>query len=139
MAGDLVRFGVSLEGPLLEDFDRLIVEKGYASRSEAIRDLIRGILVEEDWRALKGEQVATLTLVYNHHLREINDRLTDMQHRHHDLIVCSQHVHLTAHNCLEVIVLRGPAADIQEAASRLIATRGVQHGKLTMTTTGRSG
>jgi len=138
VAGELVRFGVSLEGSLLDDFDRLIEEKGYASRSEAIRDLIRSTLVDEDWRALKGEQVATLTLVDNHHLREINDRLIDMQHSHHDLIVCSQHVHLTAHNCLEVVVLRGPAADIQEAASRLIATRGVQHGKLTMTTTGRS-
>ncbi|NQT87721.1 nickel-responsive transcriptional regulator NikR [bacterium] len=138
MAGELVRFGVSLEGPLLEDFDRLIEEKGYGSRSEAIRDLIRGCLVDEDWRSLTGEQAATLTLVYNHHLREINDRLTEMQHHHHGLIVCSQHVHLTENNCLEVIVLRGPAADIQEAASRLIATRGVQHGKLTMTTTGRT-
>jgi len=138
MAGELVRFGVSLAGALLDDFDRLIEEKGYGSRSEAIRDLIRGCLVDEDWRTLKGEQVATLTLVYNHHVHEINDRLTDMQHDHHSLIVCSQHVHLTAHNCLEVIVLRGPAAHIQEAASRLIATRGVQHGKLTMTTSGRT-
>lgn len=135
---DLVRFGVSLEGPLLDDFDRLIEQKGYGSRSEAIRDLIRDRLVQADWSKLSGEQVATLTLVYNHEYRELTDRLTDMQHGHHGLIVCSTHVHLTAHTCLEVIVLRGSAAEITRIADKLIATRGVQHGKLAMTTLGRS-
>ncbi|MFP4058743.1 MAG: nickel-responsive transcriptional regulator NikR [Candidatus Brocadiia bacterium] len=134
---ELVRFGVSLEESLLQDFDRVIEEKGYASRSEAIRDLIRNYLVETDWRALQGEQAATLTIVYSHHVRELSDRLTDMQHRYHHLIICSTHVHLTEHNCLEVIVLRGQAAEMQAVANRLIATRGVQHGKLTMTTLGR--
>jgi CopG family nickel-responsive transcriptional regulator len=135
---DLVRFGVSLEEPLLRDFDRLIDEKGYGSRSEAFRDLIRDALVQADWTKLKGEQVATLTLVYNHEYRELTDRLTDMQHDSHSLIVCSTHVHLTAHTCLEAIVLRGEAAAICKIADKLIATRGVQHGKLTMTTLGRS-
>lgn len=135
---ELVRFGVSLEGDLLAEFDRRIDEKGYPSRSEALRDLIRDYLVQADWSKLSGEQVATLTLVYNHEYREITDRLTDMQHDSHGLIVCATHVHLTAHTCLEVIVLRGPASDITRVADRLIATRGVQHGKLTMTTLGRS-
>ena len=134
---ELVRFGVSLEDNLLADFDRQIEEKGYASRSEAFRDLIRDFLVQADWSKLSGEQVATLTLVYNHEYREITDRLTDMQHDSHGLIVCATHVHLTAHTCLEAIVLRGPAAEICKIADRLIATRGVQHGKLTMTTLGR--
>ena len=135
---DLVRFGVSLEEPLLADFDRLIEEKGYTSRSEAFRDLIRDYLVQADWSRLTGEQVATLTLVYNHEYREITDRLTDMQHDTPGLVVCTTHVHLTTHTCLEVIVLRGEAAQISKIADKLIATRGVQHGKLTMTTLGRS-
>jgi len=134
---DLVRFGVSLEGSLLEDFDRLIAQKGYASRSEAIRDLIRDALVQAEWAAAKGEQAATLTLVYNHHVREISDRLVDLQHDFHDLIVCTTHVHLTAHTCMEVLVLRGKGSRIRQAADRLIATRGVQHGKLTISTLGR--
>jgi len=133
----LVRFGVSLEGSLLSDFDRLIEEKGYASRSEAIRDLIRDALVEAEWAAPAGEQAATLTIVYNHHVREISDRLVDLQHDFHDLIVCTTHVHLTAHTCMEVLVLRGKGTRIRRAADRLIATRGVQHGKLTMSTLGR--
>lgn len=136
--GELVRFGVSLEDSLLQDFDRLIDEKGYPSRSEALRDLIRDYLVQADWGKLRGEQVATLTLIYNHEYRDLADRLTDMQHDSHALIVCSTHVHLTAHTCLEVIVLRGAAADIMKIADKLIATRGVQHGKLTMTTLGRA-
>ena len=135
--GELVRFGVSVEADLLGDFDRLIEEKGYANRSEALRDLMRDALVQADWAALKGEQAATLTLVYSHHVREINDRLTEMQHDYTDLIVCTTHVHLTAHTCLEVVVLRGQPGDLRRMADRLIATRGVQHGKLTMTTLGR--
>jgi len=134
---ELVRFGVSIEEPLVADFDRVIAEKGYTSRSEAFRDLMRNYLVEADWTALRGEQAATLTLVYNHEFHEIGDHLTDMQHSHQDLIVCSTHVHLTGHTCLEVIVMRGEAAEIRRVADRLIATRGVQHGKLTMTTLGR--
>ncbi|MBM4035318.1 MAG: nickel-responsive transcriptional regulator NikR [Planctomycetes bacterium] len=136
--GELARFGVSLEADLLRDFDEVIAAKGYPSRSEALRDLVRDYLVQADWSKLSGEQVATLTLVYNHEYREITDRLTDMQHDSHGLIVCATHVHLTAHTCLEAIVLRGPAAEITKVADKLIATRGVQHGKLTMTTLGRA-
>lgn len=134
---ELVRFGVSVEAGLIEEFDRLIEEKGYGNRSEALRDLMRDALVQADWSALKGEQAATLTLVFNHHVREINDRLTEMQHDYPQLIVCTTHVHLSAHTCLEVLVLRGQPAELRAMADRLIATRGVQHGKLTMTTLGR--
>ena len=133
----LVRFGVSIEDSLLADFDRVIEEKGYASRSEAFRDLIRGYLVEADWTALRGEQAATLTLVYNHEYREITDRLTDLQHGYQDIVVCSTHVHLTHHTCLEAIVLRGEAAKIRTMADRLIATRGVKHGRVVSTSMGK--
>ena len=136
---DLVRFGVSLDGALLEKFDKLIQQKGYPSRSEAFRDLIRNYLVEDAWTALKGEQVATLTLIYDHHTRELAERLTEEQHGADNLVVCSTHVHLTHRMCLEVVVLRGEAGDIRAMADRLIATRGVQHGKLTMTTLGHTG
>ena len=134
---ELVRFGVSVEAGLIQEFDRLIEEKGYGNRSEALRDLMRDALVQADWSALKGEQAATLTLVFNHHVREINDRLTEMQHDYPQFIVCTTHVHLSAHTCLEVLVLRGQPAELRAMADRLIATRGVQHGKLTMTTLGR--
>ena len=116
----------------------LIAEKGYPSRSEAFRDLIRNALVEADWAKPAGEQAATLTLVYDHHTRELADRLTDMQTRAPDVIICTTHIHLTAHTCLEMIALRGAAPEIRAVADRLIATRGVQHGKLTMTTLGKS-
>jgi len=93
--------------------------------------------VQAEWATAKGEQAATLTLVYNHHVREISDRLVDLQHDFHDLIVCTTHVHLTAHTCMEVLVLRGRGDRIRKVADLLVATRGVQHGKLTMSTLGR--
>ncbi len=135
----LVRFGVSLDQSLLDAFDRLIERKGYVSRSEAFRDLIRNALVEDDWAKPRGEQAATLTLVYDHHTRELTDRLTEMQHHAHDVVICTTHVHLTADTCLEMIALRGQAEEIRKVADQLIATRGVQHGKLTMTTLGTRG
>ena len=133
----IVRFGVSLEGGLLKNFDRLIEGKGYPSRSEAVRDLIRDALVKKQWEAGAEQAVATVTLLYDHHTRELSDTLTDMQHDSHKEILSSTHVHLDAHNCLEVIILRGPARDIQKIADRLIGARGVKHGKLTITATGK--
>lgn len=133
----LVRFGVSMDESLLKEFDRFIEERGYPNRSEAFRNLIRDALIQAEWLAPEGEQVATLTLVYDHHTRELTDRLTNMQHESHNIIVCATHVHLTEDTCLEMIALRGNGADICAAADRLIATRGVQHGKLTMTTLGK--
>jgi CopG family nickel-responsive transcriptional regulator len=132
------RFGISLDGELLDRFDRLIAQKGYQNRSEAIRDLIRDTLVMREWDAGTAETVGTITLVYSHDTRELTDTLTELQHKHHRAIVSSMHVHLDEHNCLEALVVKGRAKDIRAIADRLIGTRGVKHGKLALTTTGRN-
>ncbi len=133
----VTRFGISLESTLLKRFDRLIRKKGYASRSEAIRDLIRDSLVTEEWESYNTETVGTITLVYSHDTRELTDNLTDMQHQHHHSIMSAMHIHLDDHNCLEVIAVKGRAKNIKAIADRLIGTKGVKHGKLTLTTTGK--
>lgn len=137
MAG-ITRFGVSLEEKLLRRFDRLIERKGYANRSEAIRDLIRESLVREQWEMGADEAVGTITLVYNHDTRELADRLTDLQHVHYEEIVSTLHVHLDAHHCLEVLVVRGKATDLKAIADRLIGTRGVKHGTFSATAEGKA-
>jgi CopG family nickel-responsive transcriptional regulator len=133
----VVRFGVSIDSQLMKKFDALIARKGYENRSEAIRDLIRDRLVEEEWESGDEETVGTITIVYNHHTRELEHALTDMQHQSFHQIVSALHVHLDAHNCLEVLVVKGKSKDIRKIADRLIGTRGVKHGKLAMTTTGK--
>ncbi len=137
-AAGLTRFGVSLEGSLLARFDRLIRRKGYATRSEAIRDLIRDSLVRDQWEIGTGRAVGTITLVYDHETRELAEKLTALQHDHFETIVSSLHVHLDAHHCLEVLVVRGPAADLKGIADRLIGTRGVVHGTFSATTEGKA-
>ncbi|HID56684.1 TPA: nickel-responsive transcriptional regulator NikR [Candidatus Poribacteria bacterium] len=132
----IVRFGVSMDEKLLSQFDSLIRRKGYGNRSEAIRDLIRDYIVEQEW-AGDEDMVGTVTLVYDHNVREIDDRLTHTQHEHYRHIISSLHVHLDRDNCLEVLVIRGKASFIQKLAEKLISTRGVKHGKLAMTTTGK--
>ena len=134
--GETVRFGISIDDKLLNRFDALVSEKGYANRSEAIRDLIRDALVEQAWEDGSEETVGTVTLVYNHHVRDLSDRLTEHQHHHHHEIVSALHIHLDAHNCLEVLVVRGKAAVVKKIADELIGVKGVKHGKLVMTTTG---
>ncbi len=134
----VTRFGVSLDETLLSRFDRMIARKGYANRSEAIRDLIREALVREQWESGTGEAVGTITLVYNHDTRDLADRLTDLQHAHFGSIVSTLHVHLDAHHCLEVLVLRGKAADLKRIADRLIGTRGVRHGTFSATSEGKT-
>ena len=135
---EIVRFGISINDHLLERFDQLIEGKGYVNRSEAIRDLIRNALVEEAWAKEKEDEqaVGTVSLVYDHHTRDLADKLTEHQHSHHKEIVSSLHVHLDAHHCLEVVVLKGKAKDIKRLAEELIGTKGVKHGKLMTTTTG---
>ncbi len=133
----ITRFGVSIDNQLIRKFDALIARKGYATRSEAIRDMIRDTLVEQEWSSDEQETVGTITIVYNHHTRELEHALTDMQHRSFHHIISTLHVHLDAHNCLEVLVVKGTSRDIKKIADRLIGTRGVKHGKLTMTTTGK--
>jgi len=134
---DITRFGVSIDSQLIKKFDALINRKGYATRSEAIRDMIRDTLVEEEWESGDQETVGTITLVYNHHTRELDHALTDMQHKSFHHIISTLHVHLDAHNCLEVLIIRGKSQEIKKIADRLIGTRGVKHGKLTTTTTGK--
>ncbi len=134
----LKRFGVSIPADLVDAFDRLIEGKGYRTRSEAIRDLMRDALVESEWESNAGEVVGTVTIVYNHEVREIARVLTQLQHQYLDAIVCTTHVHMDEHNCMEVLVVRGSAAQVQAIADKLISTRGVKHGKLVCTTTGKS-
>lgn len=134
----VTRFGVSLDEHLLAQFDRVIARKGYTNRSEAIRDLIRESLVREQWELGSDEVVGTLTLVYNHEVRDLTDKLTDLQHAHYKAIVSALHVHLDPHHCLEVLVLRGKAKELKSIADRLIGTRGVKHGTFSATAEGRA-
>lgn len=133
----LQRFGISIENNLLNKFDDLIKRKGYTNRSEAIRDLIRDCLVEEEWKNEDGQAVGTITLIYSHHVREMSDKLNDLQHQFHEQIISVLHVHLDAHNCLEVLVVKGSKADVQMIAGRLGSIKGVKHCKLVTTTTGK--
>jgi CopG family nickel-responsive transcriptional regulator len=122
---------------LAESFDNVIRRKGYSNRSEAVRDIVRRFLVEEEWAEQSAEVVGTVTLVYDHHVHDLAEALTDLQHRSHNQVICSQHVHLDEHNCLETVVLRGEASAVKKIADQLIAARGVKHGQLVCTTTGR--
>lgn len=133
----LERIGVAIDGALLEKFDKLIAKRGYANRSEAFRDLIRAELVKEASESPAGEVVGTITLLYDHHVRLLTGKLTDLQHDFHDQILSTLHVHLDHENCLEVIVVQGKAAAVRKVADLLISTRGVKHGRLTVTGTGR--
>jgi len=134
---ELTRFGISIHQNLLDDFDQLIADKGYDNRSEAIRDMIRNALVEDQVdRTDDAPTVGTVTLVYDHHTRDLSDKLTEHQHSHHDAIVSALHVHLDAHHCLEVVVVRGAAVQVKRLADELIGTKGVKHGKLVLTTAG---
>jgi len=133
----VARFGVSLPERLIEAFDRRIGEKGYRTRSEAIRDIIRDYLVEGEWEESSSPVVGTVTVVYDHETRDLTHTLTDLQHSFHGAICCATHLHLDAHNCLEVIVVKGAAREVQTIADRIIAVRGVKHGKLVCTSTGR--
>jgi CopG family nickel-responsive transcriptional regulator len=133
---DLTRVSISLESALLGAFDKNIEARGYATRSEAIRDLIRDHLVREEAKGAAGEKaerVAVVTLVYDHHARELAARLIDKAHHHHDLVVSSLHVHLGERHCLEVSVLRGPAGAVRHLREELLATKGVLHGEVTFT------
>ena len=136
--GTTIRFGVSLDSDLLENFDALCDKNGYQNRSEAIRDLIRNALVQQEWRTDTSEVAATLTLVYDHHKSDLAQKVTNVQHEAHHLIITTLHVHLDHNNCLEVLVLKGPGDQVQELARTLIAAKGVMFGKLSLATTGQN-
>lgn len=133
----VVRFGVAMDELLLSRFDSLIVKKGYANRSEAIRDLIRNNIIEEEWACGNKETVGTVTIVYNHHSKELADTLTGIQHKYHSQIISCMHVHLDAHNCLEVLAVKGEPVKIKKISDSLISAKGVKHGKLVMTSSGK--
>ncbi len=134
---DLIRFGISMEKKLLDRLDREIVKQGFPNRSEAIRDLIRNQLVEVEWSRDDEEVAGTITIIYNHHVRGLSDLLLKLQHDHHNLIISVMHVHLEHEHCLEVMVIKGPAGEAKQLAGQLIGVKGVKHGKLTITSTGK--
>jgi CopG family nickel-responsive transcriptional regulator len=134
---ELVRFGVSLEKTLLEKFDKFIKERNYTNRSEALRDLIRQELIKKEW--LQGTDVAgTITLVYDHHKRDLHNKLIDIQHDYQKLIISTQHIHLDHDNCLEIIAARGNPANLQKLADSIKAIKGVKHGTLSMSSVGKN-
>ncbi|MFA5144098.1 MAG: nickel-responsive transcriptional regulator NikR [Candidatus Omnitrophota bacterium] len=133
---ELFRFGISLPKDLLDKFDKLISEKNYTNRSEAFRDLIRQELVKKEWQ--EGEEVAgTITIIYDHHQRELATKLMDIQHDHGKNIISTQHIHLDHHNCMEIIAVRGSAKEAQKLADMLKAVKGVKHSTLGMSSTGK--
>jgi len=133
------RIGISLEDDLLTQFDRLIEQKGYVTRSEAIRDLIRDALVQREWAEGSGgeERVAVVTLVYDHDSSSLAQKLAHIQHENHKAVVSALHVHMDEHNCLEVLVLRGRARDVVRMGEGLVSTKGVKFGKVVPATTGQ--
>ena len=135
---DLERFSITIPKELAVAFDKRNERKGYGNRSEAVRDLIRDTLVQDEWSNPKAQVAATVTLVYDHHTRTLTDRITEVQHDHGELIVSALHVHLDHHNCLETIVLRGPAKNVKRLADTLASIRGVKHAQLTLATEGKS-
>ncbi len=134
---NVIRFGVSIDDKLLRKFDSVIEEKGYVNRSEAIRDLIRDLLVREETSSPDTEVIGTLTIIYSHHETDISEKLNDIQHGFHANIISTVHVHLDEHNCLEVLLLRGARKSVQAISDHLLSVKNVRHGKLTVTTTGK--
>ena len=134
--GETVRFGVSLDSDLLEKFDALCERQGCPSRSEALRDIIRDALVQDSLHSETADAAGVLSLIYDHHVRDLSRKLTERQHDAHGLIVTTLHVHLDHHNCLEILVLKGKAGELRELADQLRSIRGVTHGTFSITTIG---
>jgi len=132
----VARFSVSMPSRLLRDMDEMMREKGYANRSLAVADMVRGQLVEHRQQFDEREIAGTITLVYDHHKRNLQSALTDLQHDHTDVIISTLHVHLDHDNCLEVLVVRGASATVKKMADALLAAKGVKHGRFTVTSIG---
>jgi len=133
---ELSRIGIAIDSKLLKKFDQLIASRGYTNRSEAFRDMIREELVEKTWERPDSNVVGTVTLVYDHHVRLLNEKLTEFQHSHFHHVLSALHVHLDHDNCLEVIVVKGKAGEVKKIADALISTKGVKLGRLTLASTG---
>jgi len=132
----LKRFSISLEENLLDSFDKYICDQSYNNRSEAIRDLIRKSLVKRAWET-DGKVMGVITLVYDHHQHQLQEKVTEVQHDFHHHIVSTTHVHMDHNNCLEVIIVKGKPQEVQDLADKLIALRGIRDGNLAMSSTGR--
>jgi len=132
----LIRFGVSIDKGLLIKFDSFIRDKRYTNRSEAFRDLIRQELIQKQWQG-NHEIAGAITLIYNHHKRELVNKLMDIQHDFGEAIISSQHIHLDHDNCLEIIAVKGRPGETQKLADSLRSVKGVKHGTLSMSTTGK--
>ena len=138
MSNDLMRFSVAMPEDLLVRFDHLVARRGLAkNRSEVVRDLVRDALVEDECATPGAEVVGTLTIVFNHQASDLQEKLHAIQHEFFDMIICSTHVHLDQHNCLEAIVLRGETGLVQDVANMILGTKGVKNGRLVLTTTGQ--
>lgn len=129
------RFGVSMSKDLLSKFDDMITDQGYRNRSEAIRDMVRNRIVEREWEE-DEEVMGVVTLLYDHHKNHLSDNLTHLQHKFHELIISTTHLHVDADNCLELIAVKGHGKEVRSLANELISTKGVIHGKLLATSTG---
>ena len=136
--GELTRFGVSVDSELLEEFEAYVARQGtHENRSEVIRRMMREQLVNDAWQEDSDTQcVGTITLVFDHHANDLSDRLDAIQHEHFDEVIVATHVHLDAHNCLEVIVVKGKSSVIRQISDAILGTKGVKHGRLVTTTTG---
>lgn len=130
---NITRFGVSIEPELLKKFDKLIKKKGYTNRSEAIRDIIRKNLITEKTQDPQAKAIGTLTMIYDHHVGNLANRLLDIQHEHTKEILSTTHIHIDHHNCLEVLVLKGKTGNIQKLADNIKSLKGIKHGELVIT------
>lgn len=138
MSNDLMRFSVAMPEELLMNFDQLVARRGLAkNRSEVIRDLVRDALVEDECARPGVEVMGTLTIVFDHHANDLQEKLHAIQHEYGEFIVCSTHVHLDMHSCLEVIVLRGATEIVQDISNLILGTKGVKNGRLVVTSTGQ--
>ncbi len=133
---ELFRFGISLPKDLIDKFDRLIREKNYTNRSKALGDLIRQELIKREWR--EGKEIAgAITLIYDHHKRELLNKITDIQHDFQKIIISTQHIHLDHNNCLEIVAIKGNPKEAQKLADTLKSIKGVKHATLSMSSTGK--
>jgi CopG family nickel-responsive transcriptional regulator len=130
----MTRFGMSMEEDLLDKFERYMKRKGYSNRSEAIRDLIRDALVKDEWDGGEADSIGTVTIVYDHHSRELSSKLTHSQHQNIGQVVAAMHVHVDAHHCLEALILRGKGRDVKTLGDHIVGTKGVKHGQMSFTT-----
>jgi CopG family nickel-responsive transcriptional regulator len=133
MTEKITRFGVSIEPDLLNKYDKVIKKKGYCNRSEAIRDIIRKSIVKEDTIDPNSNAIGTLTMIYDHHEKTLTNKLLDLQHKHHNEILSTTHIHVDQHNCLEVLVLKGKTGEIKKLADNIRALKGIKHGELVIT------